>query len=323
MLDWYHKAYETTQIQRFSVFQCSRRQRKVGRGTSWSKPPHSSNYKSYPGAAGKAARFLVTVLDPDGTCIRDYIHVVDLAQAHIKALENLKNNPNGKYNLGNGKGYSNLEVWRMVEKVTSKKVSFVMAPQKPGDPAVLVASSELAMEKLNWTPRYSELEDMIFLQPGAGTKTIQMVILMEYKVRIRNTMKTDKSQSIPLQGMGDSMYGDYRHKDKKAIGWRIHFLHASWAMLNKGLGHQFLLLFEDIVACIAGMFCGWLLGTQLIGINDPFHNYTLSIAVMCFGVISSFYAFRGYKPTFLRRQERELEIIAKSIFIRYASHLCF
>ena len=98
---------------------------------------------------------------PDGTCIRDYIHVVDLAQAHIKALENLKNNPNGKYNLGNGKGYSNLEVWRMVEKVTSKKVSFVMAPRRPGDPAVLVASSELAMEKLNWTPRYSELEDII------------------------------------------------------------------------------------------------------------------------------------------------------------------
>ena len=97
----------------------------------------------------------------DGTCIRDYIHVVDLAQAHIKALQNLEENPNGKYNLGNGKGFSNLEVLKMVEKIAGKEVPFEFAPRRAGDPAVLVASSELARKELGWKPRFEELEAIV------------------------------------------------------------------------------------------------------------------------------------------------------------------
>jgi|GEM_PF-728582 len=128
-------------------------------------------------------------------------------------------------------------------------------------------------------------------------------------------MKAEQSKSIPVQ---DDMGLDQRtaeYDEKVAQDWRIRVLHASWAMLNKGLGHQFFLLFEDLLACIFGMGCGWLMGKWLIGINDPFQNYINSIIVMYFGITISFYSFQGYKPTFLRRQERELEIIVKSVFL--------
>jgi len=97
----------------------------------------------------------------DGTCIRDYVHVIDLARAHIKALENLDRHPIGKYNLGNGQGFSNLEVSRTVEAITGKKVPFEMASRRLGDPAVLIASSELARQELDWQPRYSKLEEIV------------------------------------------------------------------------------------------------------------------------------------------------------------------
>lgn len=97
----------------------------------------------------------------DGTCIRDYVHVIDLARAHIKALENLDRHPIGKYNLGNGQGFSNLEVLRTVEAITGKKVPFEMVSRRLGDPAVLIASSELARQELDWQPRYSKLEEIV------------------------------------------------------------------------------------------------------------------------------------------------------------------
>jgi UDP-glucose 4-epimerase len=95
---------------------------------------------------------------PDGTCIRDYIHIVDLAQAHILALAPGKQ---GFYNLGNGDGYSVREVVKMCEKVTDKKIPAIEKPRRPGDPPKLVASAEKAKRELGWQPKFAKLEDII------------------------------------------------------------------------------------------------------------------------------------------------------------------
>lgn len=99
---------------------------------------------------------------PDGSCIRDYIHVTDLAQAHLKALDRLRaGGSSDVYNLGNGRGFSNKEVIELVRKVTGKPIKVIDAPRRPGDPAVLIASSEKAMAELGWKPKYTELSDII------------------------------------------------------------------------------------------------------------------------------------------------------------------
>jgi UDP-glucose 4-epimerase len=101
----------------------------------------------------------------DGTAVRDYIHVVDLAQAHLLALEALlagSGNPfSSVYNLGNGNGFSVMEVIKAAETVTGKKVPYKIGPQREGDPAVLVASAEKAQNELGWQPRYASLEKII------------------------------------------------------------------------------------------------------------------------------------------------------------------
>ncbi len=98
---------------------------------------------------------------PDGTCIRDYIHVDDLAEAHILALEWLVSGGESRvYNLGSERGYSNLEVINTVVRVTGKGVPWEMGKRRPGDPPVLLASSERIRSELGWRPRYG-LEDMI------------------------------------------------------------------------------------------------------------------------------------------------------------------
>ena len=99
---------------------------------------------------------------PDGTCIRDYIHVIDLAHAHILALRKLDQGKiSGIYNLGNGNGYSVREVIETVKKVTGRKVASVDSSRRPGDPARLVASSEKVRKDLGWTPRYPNLETIV------------------------------------------------------------------------------------------------------------------------------------------------------------------
>ena len=99
---------------------------------------------------------------PDGTCLRDYIHVTDLAQAHLLALKYLeKGGESGGFNLGNGKGFSVREVIRTAEKVTGRKIIVAMAPRRAGDPAALVASSSKARKVLGWRPKYSVLETIV------------------------------------------------------------------------------------------------------------------------------------------------------------------
>ncbi|PPA69493.1 UDP-glucose 4-epimerase GalE [Jeotgalibacillus proteolyticus] len=99
---------------------------------------------------------------PDGTCIRDYIHVQDLVNAHILALDYMnKTNQSGTFNLGNGNGYSVKEVIDVVAKVTGKEIPTVNSPRRAGDPAQLVASSKKAQEELGWKPQYASLETMV------------------------------------------------------------------------------------------------------------------------------------------------------------------
>ena len=95
---------------------------------------------------------------PDGTCIRDYIHIIDLAQAHILALQPGKR---GFYNLGNGDGYSVRQVIQMCEKVANCKIPAVEKPRRPGDPPKLVASAAKAIRELGWKPAYPRLEDIV------------------------------------------------------------------------------------------------------------------------------------------------------------------
>lgn len=98
---------------------------------------------------------------PDGTCVRDYIHIVDLAQAHILALEALAERPVLTYNLGNGQGFSVLEVIETARRVTGHPIPHTIAPRRPGDPATLIASSEALRRDLGWRPRYPDLEAIV------------------------------------------------------------------------------------------------------------------------------------------------------------------
>ena len=98
---------------------------------------------------------------PDGTCVRDYIHIRDLAQAHLLALEAPLQGPRHVFNLGNGRGFSNLEVIRAAEAVTGRRIPVELAPRRPGDSASLVASSEKIRRDLGWEPRFPGLESII------------------------------------------------------------------------------------------------------------------------------------------------------------------
>jgi UDP-glucose 4-epimerase/UDP-arabinose 4-epimerase len=99
---------------------------------------------------------------PDGTCVRDYIHVLDLAAAHAAALDHLlAGGPSGSYNAGTGQGYSVLEVIRAAEAATGRKVPFILGPRRGGDPAELVADSSNLMKTLDWQPKFKTLEEMV------------------------------------------------------------------------------------------------------------------------------------------------------------------
>jgi UDP-glucose 4-epimerase len=98
---------------------------------------------------------------PDGTCIRDYIHVSDLADAHLLALDALETRDRLIFNLGNGKGFSVREVIESARRVTGHPIPAEIHPRRAGDPAVLVASSEKAIRELGWKPKYMQLDEII------------------------------------------------------------------------------------------------------------------------------------------------------------------
>ncbi len=98
---------------------------------------------------------------PDGTCIRDYVHVLDFAEAHIVALRNIERFSGQAFNLGTSHGCSVKELVETVERVTGRKVPAKIGPRRPGDPAVLVASWEKLQREAGWTPKYSDFETII------------------------------------------------------------------------------------------------------------------------------------------------------------------
>ena len=95
---------------------------------------------------------------PDGTCIRDYVHVVDLAEAHLQALER---GVTGAMNLGTGRGFSVKEVVEACRRVTGHPIPAIISPRRPGDPGRLVARAALAGEKLGWQPRFTEIDEIV------------------------------------------------------------------------------------------------------------------------------------------------------------------
>ena len=97
----------------------------------------------------------------DGTCVRDYIHVRDLADAHLLALQALKDNSRLIYNIGTGEGFTVLEVINSVRRVTGKTIAVEEMGRRPGDPAVLVASSEKIKRELGWAPKFGELDAIV------------------------------------------------------------------------------------------------------------------------------------------------------------------
>ncbi len=97
----------------------------------------------------------------DGTCVRDYIHVQDLADAHLLALEALREKTRLIYNIGNGQGFTVREVIESVERVTGRPIAVEECPRRPGDPAVLVASAEKIKAELGWRPKFAELDQII------------------------------------------------------------------------------------------------------------------------------------------------------------------
>jgi UDP-glucose 4-epimerase len=112
-------------------------------------------------ALGQAAQCEIYGTDyptPDGTCIRDYIHIRDLAQAHILGLTAGRT---GFYNLGNGDGYSVRQVIQTCEKISGRKIPAVEKPRRPGDPPSLVASAEKAIRELGWQPKFPRLDDIV------------------------------------------------------------------------------------------------------------------------------------------------------------------
>jgi UDP-glucose 4-epimerase len=114
-------------------------------------------------ALGRAERLELFGSDyptPDGTCVRDYIHVSDLAAAHLLALARCDEG-SGVYNLGNGRGFSNRELVEAARRVTGHAIPVVEAPRRAGDPAALVASADRARRELEWEPQVSRLEEII------------------------------------------------------------------------------------------------------------------------------------------------------------------
>jgi len=114
-------------------------------------------------ARGKREKVIIFGDDyptPDGTCVRDYIHIIDLAQAHILALRALDKGSR-TYNLGNGQGFSILEVIETAREVTGHPIPAEAGPRRPGDPAILIAGSEKIRRELGWEPQYPNLRDII------------------------------------------------------------------------------------------------------------------------------------------------------------------
>jgi UDP-glucose 4-epimerase len=161
MLEWFHRIHGL----RYASLRYFNAAGAVGSDHGESHQPETHLIPRVLGAAlGKFEHIDVFGTDyptPDGTCIRDYIHVSDLAAAHLLALDALERSDRLIYNLGNGNGFSVREVIEIARKVTGRTIRSVDSPRRPGDPAVLIASAERIRKELRWRPKFFDLEAIV------------------------------------------------------------------------------------------------------------------------------------------------------------------
>jgi UDP-glucose 4-epimerase len=169
MLGWMHRIHglRSAALRYFNVAGAPEGPDGVGRGEAHEPESHLIPLV-LDVALGRRASIRIYGEDyatPDGSCIRDYVHVSDLAEAHLLALAALESEAAAKqrlvFNLGNGQGFSVREVIESARRVTGHSIPAEVQPRRPGDPAVLVASSEKAMRELGWKPKYTELDEIV------------------------------------------------------------------------------------------------------------------------------------------------------------------
>jgi UDP-glucose 4-epimerase len=160
VLQWYASAYGWSVVA-FRYFNA------CGGGASWGER-HDPETHIIPlllqVASGRREFFEMYGDDyptPDGTCLRDYVHVMDIAAAHVLALRKLDTPGFHVYNIGTGSSYSVREVWRAAEEITHMKVRGHQGPRRPGDPAILCASPQKLMNEFGWKPEHSALREII------------------------------------------------------------------------------------------------------------------------------------------------------------------
>jgi UDP-glucose 4-epimerase len=157
MLQWYHQIHGLEFVA-FRYFNAAGASGKFGEHHRIESHLIPNVLRVALGQAKECQIFGTDYPTPDGTCIRDYIHIIDLAQAHILAIPPGRQ---GFYNLGNGDGYSVREVIKMCEKVTGHSIPTVEMPRRPGDPPKLVAGAGKAARELGWKPKYPGLEKIV------------------------------------------------------------------------------------------------------------------------------------------------------------------
>jgi UDP-glucose 4-epimerase len=159
-LAWFHIAHGVNHVSLRYFNACGATERC---GEARSKETHIIPLL-FDAAQGKREKFSLFGVDyetKDGTCVRDYVHVVDIANAHLLALAKIDELGERAYNIGSGAGFTNREVIAAVEKITGKSINAVDAPRRVGDPARLLASNELIRQELGWEPEFTDVESMI------------------------------------------------------------------------------------------------------------------------------------------------------------------
>ncbi|MBI4323731.1 MAG: UDP-glucose 4-epimerase GalE, partial [Chloroflexi bacterium] len=157
MLAWYHRIHGLEFVA-FRYFNAAGAGEKFGEHHRHETHLIPNVLKVALGQAPHCEIFGTDYPTPDGTCIRDYIHIIDLAQAHILAMAP---GPHGFFNLGNGEGYSVREVIKMCEKVSGQRIPAIEKPRRVGDPPRLVAAADKAVRELGWKPGYPKLEEIV------------------------------------------------------------------------------------------------------------------------------------------------------------------
>lgn len=161
ILYWYRQAYGLSSIS-LRYFNAAGASEERGEGHNPETHLIPNILKVAMGQSDKLPIFGVDYPTSDGSGIRDYIHVIDIARAHILSLKRMEATEGCEaYNLGNGKGYSALEVIEATRKVTGRQIQTIVCQRRTGDPAVLVASSELAKARLEWNPQFPGIESIV------------------------------------------------------------------------------------------------------------------------------------------------------------------